>query len=122
MSSTSDCNSSDEDGPEYVFSTPEGHGLAQNILRPQLPYDPHDPQLEGICEAVDGVDIMVLTCTGSGKTGYFTMYMLLMLSLAANPGLVKPLKKEVPSNPVMVVVFLTNGVEEEMVCRKSNLC
>jgi hypothetical protein len=47
------------------------------------------------------------------------MYMPLILSLAANPGLVKPLKKEVPSNPVMVIVFPTNGVEEKMVC---NLC
>jgi superfamily II DNA/RNA helicase len=121
MSSTSDSDESDEDEPEYTFSTPEGHSLACWVLRLQLPYDPHDAQLEGICKAIDGIDIMVLTPTGSGKTGYFTMYMLLLRSLAANLELVKPRKKIVCQNLVMVIVFPTNGVEEEMVCRKSNL-
>ena len=83
------------DAPKYIFSTPAGHRLTCSILRPQLPYDPHDAQLEGICKAVDGTDIMVLTPTGSGKTGYLTMYMLLMISLAANPELVAPLVKKV---------------------------
>ncbi|KIM89659.1 hypothetical protein PILCRDRAFT_1984 [Piloderma croceum F 1598] len=102
------------DAPQYLFSTPAGHRLARSILRPQLPYDPHDAQLEGICKAVDRTDIMVLTPTGSGKTGYLTMYMLLMISLAANPELVAPSTKKVRQNPVMVMVFPTNGVEEEM--------
>jgi len=45
------------------------------------------------------------------------MYMLLMLSLVARPELIQPSRKKVPPNPVMVIVFPTNGVEEEMVCR-----
>jgi len=102
------------DAPEYIFSTPAGHRLAHSTLRPQLPYDPHDAQLEGICKAVDGIDIMVLTPTGSGKTGYLTMYILFMISLA-NPKLVAPAMKKVHQNPVVVMVFPTNGVEEEMV-------
>ena len=116
MSNSSDADDADDDDkePEYIFSTPEGHNIARSILRPQLPYDPHDAQLEGICKAIDGVDLMVLTPTGSGKTGYFTMYMLLMLPLATKPELILPWKK-VPSNPVMVLIFPTNGVEEEMV-------
>jgi hypothetical protein len=96
------------DAPEYIFSTLAGHRLARSILRPQLPYDPHDAQLEGICKAVDGTNIMILTPTGSRKTGYLTMYMLLMISLAANPELVALLMKKVPQNPVMVMVFPTN--------------
>src|ERR1700729_927663 len=115
MSSTSDSDESDEDEPEYTFSTPEGHSLARRVLRPQLPFDPHDAQLEGICKAIDGIDIMVLTPIGSGKTGYLTMYMLLMISLASNPKLVPPSMKKVHQNPVMVMVFPTNRVEEEMV-------
>jgi hypothetical protein len=115
MSIPSDNDESDDDDSEYVFSNPEGHKLARKILRPQLPYDPHDAQIEGICKAIDGVDIMVLTPTGSGKTGYLTMYMLLVRSLAADSGLVKPRTKKVCQNPVMVNVFPTNGVEEEMV-------
>jgi superfamily II DNA/RNA helicase len=117
MSSSSDNNESDKDESKYIFSTPKGHNLACRVLQPQLPYDPHDTQLEGICKAIDGVDIMVLTPTGSGKTRYFTMYMLLMLSLAAKPELIQPSMKKVPPNPVMVIVFPTNGVEEEIVCK-----
>jgi len=117
MSSSSDVDESDEDESEYIFGTPEGHNLACRVLQPQLPYDPHDAQLEGICKAIDGVDIMVLTPTGFRKTGYFTMYMLLMLSLAAKPELIQPSMKKVPPNPVMVILFPTNRVEEEMVCR-----
>jgi len=46
------------------------------------------------------------------------MYMLFMRSLAANPKLIKFWGgKKVPSNPVMVIMFPTNGVEEEMVCQ-----
>ena len=45
---------------------------------------------------------MVLTPTGSGKTGYLTMHILLMISLAANPELVAPSMKKVCQNPVMV--------------------
>jgi hypothetical protein len=38
-----------------------------------------------------------------------------MISLAANSKLVAPSTKTVHQNPVMVMVFPTNGVEEEMV-------
>jgi hypothetical protein len=79
MSSSTDDDKSDKDEYEYIFSTPEGHNLAHRVFQPQLPYDPHDAQLKRICKVIDRVDIMVLTPTGSGKTGYFTMYMLLML-------------------------------------------
>ena len=71
----------------------------------------------------DGVDLMALTRTGSGKTGYFTMHMLLLIALSKDPTIVAPfkLKRKVPANPAMVIVFPTNGVEEEMV-RKYNNC
>jgi hypothetical protein len=78
MSIPSDNDESDNDDSEYVFSNPVCHKLARKILRPQLPYNPHDAQIEGICKAIDSVDIMVLTPTGSGKTGYPTMYMPLV--------------------------------------------
>jgi hypothetical protein len=43
------------------------------------------------------------------------MYMLLLLALSKDPSIVAPAKKYVPKNPVMVLVFPTNGVKEEMV-------
>ena len=99
-------------------SVPLRATISCNILQPQLPYDLHDAQLEGICKAIDDMDLMVLTPTGSRKNGYFTMYMLLMLSLATKPELIQPLKKKVPPNPVMVLIFPTNGVEEEQSANK----
>ena len=63
---------------------------------------------------IDGINLMALTRTGSGKTEYFTMYMLFLLALSKDPRIVTPAKKSVPNNLVMVLVFPTNGVEEEM--------
>jgi len=47
MSGTSGAIKLKLDAPQYLFSTPAGYRLACSILRPQLPYDPHDAQLEG---------------------------------------------------------------------------
>lgn len=63
---------SDSEPLDYKFSTPDGHQLTRKILRPLLPYDPRDDQLEGVCKMADGIDLMALTRTGSGKTGYWT--------------------------------------------------
>jgi len=108
--------------PNFEFSTSEGHQLTRSVLRPLLPYDPHDDQLEGVCKMADGVDLMALMRTGSGKTGYFTMHMLLLIALSKDPTIVAPfkLKRKVPANPAMVIVFPTNGVEEEMVRKYNN--
>jgi hypothetical protein len=114
MTVDSDDDDSDSHHSYYQFSTPDGLHLARKVLRPLLPYDPHDDQLEGICKMIDGINLMALTRTGSGKTGYFTMYMLFLLALSKDPRIVAPAKKSVPNNPVMVLVFPTNGVEEEM--------
>jgi hypothetical protein len=40
--------------------------------------------------------------------------MLLLLARSKDPRIVTWAKKSVPKNPVMVLVFPTNGVEEEM--------
>jgi hypothetical protein len=61
-----------------------------------------------------GINLMVLTCTGSGKTGYFTMYMLFLLALSKDLRIVAPAKKSMSKNLVMDLVFPTNRVEEEM--------
>src|ERR1700728_1400795 len=70
-------------------------------------HDLHDDQLKGICKMIDGVNLMALTHTGSGKTGYFTMYMLLLLALSKDLNIVAPAKNYVPNNPVMVLVYPT---------------
>ena len=41
------------------------------------------------------------------KTGYFTMHMLLLIALSKDPSIVAPfkLKRKVPANPAMAIVF-----------------
>jgi hypothetical protein len=107
MTVDSDDDDSDSHHSDYQFSTPDGLHLARKVLRPLLPYDPHDDQLEGICKMIDGINLMALMRTGSGKTGYFTMYMLFLLALSKDPRIVTLAKKSVPNNPVMVLVFPT---------------
>ena len=70
---TSDLDNKDSDSgnSKYQFSTPKVLHLSRKILGP---LHPHHDQLEGICKMIDGINLIVLTCTGSGKTGYFTMY------------------------------------------------
>ena len=69
-----------------IFSSPEGHTLCRLILATLLPYEPHDFQIEGICKMLDGVDLFAILATGMGKTGFLSMYMLVVLAIkACNP-------------------------------------
>lgn len=96
------------------FSSLDGQQFIRNLLRPLLPYDPHDYQLQGVCACLDGKDLIALTATGSGKTGYFSMYMLALRALGNNPNLCNPPRK-IHRAPAMVVVCPTVGLEEDMV-------
>ena len=55
----------------------------------------------------DGFDLMALTQIRSGMTCYFTMHILLLISLSKDPNLVVPfkLKRKVPANPAMVILL-----------------
>ncbi len=96
------------------FTSPEGHQIVRGIIRKAL-YDPHDYQLEGVCKALDGVDLLSVIATGSGKTGYLLMYMLAILALQDEPSVACKFARRFPVNPAMVIVYPTNGLEEEMV-------
>ncbi|KAI0744071.1 P-loop containing nucleoside triphosphate hydrolase protein, partial [Daedaleopsis nitida] len=100
--------------PGFKWSSDEGRRLARSTLSQCLPYDPHDYQLEGVCKLMDGTDLLAVIATGSGKTGYFTMYMLLQLALSKDPSLCEPPWTRTPQNPCMVIVYPTIGLEEEM--------
>ena len=101
--------------PGAGLSTPEGLLLARELLRPQLPHDIHDHILEGICKALDGLNVLAVMKTGGGKTGYFYGYILLLRALQQLSPPCSLLKRSYPRNPVMVIVFPTKGLEEEMV-------
>ncbi|KII90823.1 hypothetical protein PLICRDRAFT_547294 [Plicaturopsis crispa FD-325 SS-3] len=105
---------SSEDGPPkpFKFSSPEGWTLCRDILKKSLPYEPHDYQIDGITKALDGVDVLAVTATGSGKSGYIYMLMLVVLAIEREPSLCPTAK--FPKNAAAVVVCPTTSLEEDL--------
>ncbi|KAF8236852.1 hypothetical protein L208DRAFT_1522858 [Tricholoma matsutake] len=66
----------------FKWSSPTGHILCQDILSSTVAeYEPHDWQVEGVCQSLDGVDFLTITPTGSRKTSYDLMYILIILPI-----------------------------------------
>ena len=100
--------------PPFIFSSPEGFSLCRRILKEHLPYDPHDFQIEGICKLIDGIDLLAILATGTGKTGFLSMYMLVMLAIKQDPSLCPSAK--FLDNPCLLVICPTKYLEHQMVC------
>ncbi|KAJ7201498.1 P-loop containing nucleoside triphosphate hydrolase protein, partial [Mycena haematopus] len=97
----------------FTWSSPDGYALVRRILEPTpLPYVPHDDQLEGVCKSLDGIHLFAITPTGSGKTGYYTIYMLVVLAVVADPTLCP--SASFPSNPCLLVICPTIPLQLEM--------
>ncbi|KAI0745744.1 P-loop containing nucleoside triphosphate hydrolase protein, partial [Earliella scabrosa] len=101
----------------YVFSCPEGRSLCRRLISAKLKFDPHDYQLDGVCKALDGSDLLAVTPTGSGKTGFLVMYLLVMHEIMRNPslcpsGTIPP--KHFRRDGAMVVVCPTKSLEVDM--------
>ncbi|KAJ7456198.1 P-loop containing nucleoside triphosphate hydrolase protein [Mycena latifolia] len=97
----------------FVWASSEGHSLARRILTDSpLLYDPHDYQIEGVCVSLDGVDLLAITPTGSGKTGFYTMYMLIILAVVKDPNLCPTAK--FPSDPCLIVIAPTIPLQIQM--------
>jgi hypothetical protein len=98
----------------FKWSSPAGHILCRKILKESaLPYQPHDCQVEGVCQSLDGINLLAITPTGSGKTGYYTMYILVILAVIKDPTLVPSAK--FPKNPCLIVICPTIPLQLEMV-------
>jgi superfamily II DNA/RNA helicase len=106
-------NAPDEATKPFVFSSPEGYALCRHILKEHLPYDPHDVQIEGICKILDNVDLFAVLATGSGKTSFLSMYMLVVLAIQRDPSLCPTAK--FPENPCLLVICPTKYLEHQMV-------
>ncbi|KAJ6556881.1 P-loop containing nucleoside triphosphate hydrolase protein [Mycena sp. CBHHK59/15] len=97
----------------FAFSSPEGFTLVRKILLAALPtFDPHTYQMDGICKVLDKVDLVAVTPTGSGKTGFLFLTIIVMSAIAANPSLCPTVV--FPKDPVIVVVCPTNSIEQQM--------
>ncbi|KAF8720414.1 hypothetical protein AX14_010991 [Amanita brunnescens Koide BX004] len=105
----------------FRFSTPEGFALCRSILKAMsLPFDPHDYQLEGVCQILDGLDLLAVTPTGSGKTGFIYILLLVLYGIQQKPELRPPGVRIFPKDPVIFVVCPTNALEEDMVSLTQN--
>ncbi|KAF7371951.1 hypothetical protein MVEN_00053100 [Mycena venus] len=97
----------------FSWRSPEGHALCRRILHDSpLKYDPHDYQIEGVCVSLDGVHLLAITPTGSGKTGFYTMYMLVILAVLKDPQLCPTAK--FPNDPCLIVICPTIPLQLEM--------
>ncbi|KAF8905172.1 P-loop containing nucleoside triphosphate hydrolase protein, partial [Mucidula mucida] len=90
------------------FNSAEGEEFVRKVLKPLLPFDPHDYQIEGVCKLLDGWDLVAVTPTSSGKTGFFYMFLLVVLAITKTPSLSPDTgPSRFPKNPVLVVVCPT---------------
>ncbi|KAI0753497.1 P-loop containing nucleoside triphosphate hydrolase protein, partial [Daedaleopsis nitida] len=103
----------DDTAPHFTFCSPKGREIISDIVFSKLGYYPHDYQLDGVCKSLDGIDLLAILATGSGKTGFFIMYMLVLQELSDNPSRCSP-PYRMPPDPAMVLVYPTVGLEAEM--------
>ncbi|KAJ6583674.1 hypothetical protein B0H10DRAFT_1833484, partial [Mycena sp. CBHHK59/15] len=90
-----------------------GHVFAHHRWGDSVFYVPHDDQLEGVCKSLDGIHLFAITPTGSGKTGYYIIYMLVILAVVADPSLCPSVS--FPSNPCLLVICPTIPLQLDMV-------
>ncbi|KAJ7224049.1 P-loop containing nucleoside triphosphate hydrolase protein [Mycena pura] len=95
------------------FYSALGFKLAREILLEVLPhFDPHHYQINGICKVLNGVDLVAVTPTGSGKTAYLFLPILVMIAILKSPALCPAVK--FPKDPAIVVVCPTNSIKQQM--------
>ncbi|KAF9645276.1 P-loop containing nucleoside triphosphate hydrolase protein [Thelephora ganbajun] len=97
----------------FSFSSEEGTVLVRQVLQDLWPHTPRDYQLEAVTKALDGTDILVILPTGAGKTAILTMFMVILNHMKENPGEYLEHSTRFPADPIMVVVYPTNCLEEE---------
>ncbi|KAJ6616538.1 P-loop containing nucleoside triphosphate hydrolase protein [Mycena sp. CBHHK59/15] len=97
----------------FKFYSESGFALVRKILLTALPtFEPHHYQMDGICKVLDGVDLVAGKPTGSGKTGYLFLSIIVMISITRTPSLCPSAK--FPVDPAIVVVCPTNSIEQQM--------
>ncbi|KAH9910253.1 P-loop containing nucleoside triphosphate hydrolase protein, partial [Epithele typhae] len=108
--------------PVFKFCTPAGRALCRQIISQRAGYDPHDYQLDGVTRALDGADLLAVTPTGSGKTGFLTMFLLVMHTVTADPSLCSSaLPSHFRPNATMIVTCPTLALQDGMAA-KFTLC
>ena len=63
-------------------------------------------------------DVVAISATGSVKSAYIYMLVVILLTLAKNPS-IAPVKKKFPADPAVVVVSPTMALENDDLVRVS---
>ncbi|KAJ7679571.1 hypothetical protein B0H17DRAFT_1139111 [Mycena rosella] len=67
----------------FKFYSEPGFTLVRKILLAVLPtFEPHHYQLDGICKVFDGIDLVAVIPTGSGKTAYLFLTIIVMIAIS----------------------------------------
>ncbi|KAJ7572431.1 P-loop containing nucleoside triphosphate hydrolase protein [Mycena floridula] len=103
------------------LSLPNGLQLARELLASCVPHPIHDYILEGVCKAIDGINLVSTVKTSGGKSGYFYCYLLLIQALTQLSTPCPLLLRKYSSNPAMVIVYPTKSLQEEMEIKFRNL-
>ncbi|KAJ7699249.1 P-loop containing nucleoside triphosphate hydrolase protein, partial [Mycena rosella] len=97
----------------FKWSSEEGYALVRRIISvTAVPYVPHNHQLEGLCKSLDGVNLFAITPTGSGKTLYYILYILVIMAILEDPSLCP--SANFPENPCLLVICPTIPLQLEM--------
>ena len=69
---------------------------------------PYDCQIKGACQSLDGINLLTITPTDSGKTSYYIMYILEVLTVINKPSLC--LFAKFPKDPALLSAYNANHV------------
>ena len=97
------------------FSSEVGKDLVCKFLQNLWPHTPRDYQLEAVTKALNCIDVLAILPTSTGKTAILTMFMLVLTHMKPHPDNYAWHSARFPDNPIMVVVYPTNCLEEEQV-------
>ncbi len=93
----------------------EGAEYIRALLGTAINHPLHDYILEGLCKALAGLHVLSVLQTGGGKTSYLYGFMKALEELDK---LTEPCPFDIRSfskTPLMIAVFPTKGLEEDMV-------
>lgn len=90
--------------------------VVHKILTRCLPplFEPHDYQIDGICPSLDGEDVLATMVTGTGKTRFFILLMLVIRAISQDPTLALQ-GARFTKDPAMIVVCPTKALQADMV-------
>ncbi|KAJ3764815.1 P-loop containing nucleoside triphosphate hydrolase protein [Lentinula raphanica] len=101
----------------FSFRSEHGYALISKIVQMYAPFQPHDYVLEGIAALLDGLDLIAITPTGSGKTGYISFTTLVVRELTTRPANypeIEEIIKRFPKNPLVLAICPTNYLEYQL--------